>query len=150
MMFKTHLALGILAGVLAIKYLQPESSLLFGITVSLASVIPDIDISKSTVGKSFWPVSSLVGFFFGHRGFVHTVFPPIMVMMTAFALGYSQFGEAFIIGWLVHLTADMATVQGIAPFFPITKARTRGFIRTGGLIEHIVLFTAIIAILMVF
>jgi len=146
MMFKTHLALGILVSILVINYLQLESWILFGSILVFASVLPDIDISKSKVGKRFRPLSSIISFLFGHRGFVHTVFPPIIAVGTAMILGYSMIGLAFLIGYGTHLIADIVTVQGLMPFFPLSKVRASGFIRTGGIVEYLLFFIITIAI----
>lgn len=148
-MFKTHLALGILVSVLVINYLQLESWILFGITLVFASVLPDIDISKSKVGKKFWPLSSIISFLFGHRGFIHTIFPPIIAVSTATIFGYGTLGLAFLTGYGTHLISDIVTVQGLMPFFPLSKIKASGFIITGGLIEHTVFFGALIFLLRV-
>lgn len=145
MMFKTHLALGILASITAINYLQIESRMLFGGVLVLASVIPDIDVSKSKVGKKIKPVSSIIGFIFGHRGVVHTIYPPLIVGLLAYLTGYSLAGSAFLIGYGTHLISDMATLQGIMPLFPLSKARAAGFMKTGGMTEYAVFFLTVIA-----
>lgn len=147
MMSRTHLALGLLASILIIKHLQPEQWLLFGGVLTLASVLPDIDAPKSIVGKKLWPISSLINLLFGHRGLMHTVYPPIIALMAAVILGYSTIGMAFIIGYGLHLTADMVTIQGVMPLFPLSKARASGFIKTGGITEYAILVLAIIATL---
>lgn len=112
MMFKTHLALGALACILAINYLKPESQLLFGGILIFAAVFPDIDISKSKVGKSFRPVSWIISFLFGHRGLMHTIFPPAIGFLACTYTGFKPLGIAFLAGYGTHLAGDIVTKQG--------------------------------------
>ncbi len=147
MMSRTHLALGILASILIINYLHPEQWILFGGVLILASVLPDIDAPKSIVGKKLWPISSIVNLLFGHRGIMHTIYPPLIIFIAAIILGYSTVGMAFIIGYGLHLAADMTTVQGVTPFFPLSKIKASGFIKTGGITEYAILILAIIGTL---
>lgn len=143
MMFRTHLALGILASIISLSYIDREISLLFAGTVILASVLPDIDLSNSTPGKKIKPLSWMIGLLFGHRGLVHTIFPPVIAYLAALGLGYAYLGSAFMIGYSTHLASDALTIQGIMPLFPLSRKRITGFIKTGGMIEHALFFSAL-------
>lgn len=150
MMFKTHMALGSLACILTAQYLKPELPLLFGAIFLLASVLPDIDVPKSKVGKSFWPLSWIISLLFGHRGFMHTIFPPVIGLVAFGSLGFRPLGVAFLAGYGTHLAGDMVTRQGIMPFFPLSKIRASGPLKTGGMTEFLVLFMAVLGLIYLF
>lgn len=142
-MFRTHLALGILASIISLNYIDREISLLFAGTVILASILPDIDLSSSTPGKKIKPISWTIEILFGHRGLMHTIFPQVIAYLTALGLGYAYLGSAFLIGYSTHLASDALTVQGIMPLFPLSKKRVTGFVKTGGMLEHALFLSAL-------
>jgi len=150
MMFKTHLALGLTVAFFSIKYFNPSSWAVFGTVLVIGSLIPDMDIQYSTIGRKFWPASSILNIMFGHRGLMHTIFPPLIVALLLFMAGYNIFGIAFAIGYMTHLVADAATVQGIMFFFPLSKIRASGPIKTGGVLEYGILLLALMALYRLF
>ena len=150
MMFKTHLVLGLIAALLSIKYLNPSSWAVFGTLLVIASLAPDIDLSKSTIGRKFWPVSSAINFMFGHRGLIHTIFPPLIAALALMIAGQGMLGIAFATGYMTHLLADAATVQGIMLFFPFSRTRASGPVRTGGMLEYGIFFLASAGLLTLF
>lgn len=147
MMSKTHLALGILLGLVIIDYLGPESPIIFAGVLVFASVLPDIDVPKSNVGKAFRPLSWIISLLFGHRGLMHTIFPPLIFGLVIWALGYMSVAVAFTAGYTLHLVADAITLQGLMPLFPLSKKRISCLIKTGGITEFIVLFLTILGII---
>lgn len=150
MMFKTHLALGLIAALTSIKYFNPDSWAVFGTVLVIASLIPDIDIQNSIVGRRFWPASSIINLMLGHRGLMHTIFPPLVAALLLFITGYNLLGIAFMIGYMTHLLADAVTIQGIMLFFPLSKIKASGPIRTGGVLEYGILLLALMALYRLF
>lgn len=146
-MFKTHLAIGTLACILILRHFKPELPILFGAVFLFASVFPDIDIGKGRVGNALWPLSRIINLLFGHRGFMHTIFPPAIGFLALAAIGFMPLGVAFLAGYMVHLAADMVTVQGIMPFFPLSKIRASGPLKTGGMTEFLVLSLAVLGLI---
>ena len=146
MMFKTNLMMGLIAALLSMNYFNPESKILFGLVLVIAAIMPDIDIAKSTIGRKLWPFSSIINLIFGHRGLMHTIFPPLILGMITVLLGYDIIGIAFAIGYLTHLLADAVTIQGVMPFFPMTKIRASGPLKTGGMAEYGLLAMALIGL----
>ena len=132
MLFKTHLALGILVSIITISYLQPSNQLLFSVILVFASIFPDIDHPKSKIGNIAWPISYL----FEHRGFFHSLFGLILFSVLVLLVSKSYiYLTAFILGYLSHLVADSLSVLGIMPFHPITKFRLKGLVHTGSILE---------------
>ncbi|MDD4877739.1 MAG: metal-dependent hydrolase [Candidatus Nanoarchaeia archaeon] len=138
MMFKTHLAIGALAGITLFHYYIPEHPFLFAFIFLFASILPDIDTTKSVIGKRLWPVSSFLSIFTRHRGFFHTIWIPLAAFGIGFYFNIGLFA-AFTMGYLVHLLSDAMTSEGISLFSPVLKRRTKGFIKTGSALEYVFL-----------
>ncbi|MDI6737936.1 MAG: metal-dependent hydrolase [Nanoarchaeota archaeon] len=138
MMFKTHLAIGALAGISLFHYYMPEQPFAFALVFLFASILPDIDTTKSAIGKRLWPVSSILTLFTRHRGFFHTVWIPLAVLGIGFYLKIALLA-AFTMGYLVHLLSDAITEEGVSLFSPLIKHHTKGFIKTGGKLEYVFL-----------
>lgn len=96
-----------------------------GATV-LFSLLPDVDHTRSFIGKVFYPVASWISKRYGHRTITHSLI---------FYLGFLAFlrGLEFIFGidhaiftigvfaFGSHLVFDMCTRQGIPLFYPGSK-----------------------------
>ncbi|MFH1637258.1 MAG: metal-dependent hydrolase [Candidatus Woesearchaeota archaeon] len=139
MIFVTHLASGFLASLLVSGFLSPKYPAVFIIVMCLASVLPDIDYSKSKVGRKFGFISKALQFVFGHRGFMHTLYVPAIVFLACLLLDIHTIGFAFLFGYLVHIFTDALTVSGVRLFSPVSEFQLRGFIRTGGFLEYVFL-----------
>ncbi|MFW6230684.1 MAG: metal-dependent hydrolase [Nanoarchaeota archaeon] len=136
MMFLTHVAVGILATMMFLEAAEPANGIRITLIVLVASILPDIDHPGSKLGKKV----TLVGFFFRHRGFFHSIWP---ALLGAWILSnVDDYGRievfAFLAGYGAHLFADMLTKKGIMPFFPINKSVLKGWIRTGSFAEFLV------------
>jgi inner membrane protein len=112
-------------------------SILFLVIVILAGSIPDIDTPNSKIGKKLPIVSHLFKFFFGHRGFVHSIFIPLVLLGTFLYFDLPFIAWGIFIGSISHLIGDMITKEGITPLHPLIKFRIHGFIRTGKITEKI-------------
>jgi len=142
MRFYTHLAFGVLFAIFLIPLsFLSLTGLLFGV------LFPDIDNSSSKLGRKVKPISWLLQFTVGHRGLFHSLFCGITFTLL-FYLFSVDFGVGFFIGYLSHLIADSLTPMGIAWFFPLSKKRLRGPIKTGSLNESILLIFLIICIIL--
>lgn len=63
-----------------------------------------------------------------HRGFMHTLIPPALILLMASASEFVYWRFTFFglgIGYLSHLLADMLTVEGCPILFPLSKANIR-------------------------
>jgi len=129
MLKKTHLALGLAIGLTFYPFVNKE--FLFLIVTLIASILPDIDSSFSSLGRRFIfrPVQMMTN----HRGILHTyTFCILITVLLAFF--YPVFSLPFFIGYSFHLFADSFTVMGIKPFWPF-KMVSKGVVRTGGKVD---------------
>jgi len=144
MMFRTHIIFSFLISLLIINSFDIQNKILFIIIILLASALPDIDSYKSKIGKKIKPISFLINLFFSHRGIFHSPFLLILISMLI-VITNLEIAAAFFIGCLSHLVLDSLTPEGVMFFYPFSKRRTKGFIRTGSLFENI-LFILLLAL----
>jgi inner membrane protein len=97
-----------------------------------SSLLPDIDHTKSMIGKLFFPLAKYLDRNFGHRTITHsiTVLIPLFVFLCFFELNIINayferigldFSLIFLFAFLSHLILDMLTIQGIPLFYPFLK-----------------------------
>lgn len=145
MMFPTHLAFGIFLGLLMIKldFLNINNNLLFLITISFASIIPDIDLLHSTISKKTRTATYAISYFFKHRGMIHSIFVPIIIFIIVYTLN-KEIASAILLGYSSHIILDSLNKTGTRPFLPVTKYKIKGFLKTGGVIDFLLLIILII------
>ena len=102
-----------------------ESEYTITLTV-LSCILPDIDHTKSLIGKMFFPLSKYLSVRFGHRTITHSlvVFFPLVFLahfLEDYYLGSNDYYLIFLFGYLSHLILDMVTIQGIPLFYPFNK-----------------------------
>jgi inner membrane protein len=91
------------------------------------AILPDVDTTKSIIGKIFYPVSWLIDRKLGHRTFTHS----LLFLVLIWAIFYLLFRfdvipntdllKIAIFATLSHFVFDMITVSGVPllyPFFP--------------------------------
>ena len=152
MIFLTHL----LGGILAIVYFGHffgisgnsggSEKIVLILVAALFALAPDIDTIKSKAGKLLQPFSTVFSWLFKHRGFLHSF---AFVALVYFGMRYlfsSTVAAAAASGYSSHLLLDSLTKEGIMPFSPLSRKKLKGFIKTGGLLEKVVL--AIMAVLL--
>ena len=149
MLGRTHIVFGLLIGILLLKYsflsaLSLIKKIIFLALIMFFSLIPDVDEKKSKIGRKV----KLIGFFFRHRGFFHSL---IFILIIGYILFYLFNLDYYVLiactaGFFSHLVLDMLTISGIR-LYPF-KARTRGFIKTGSLLENILLAVMAVFILL--
>ena len=142
MMFKTHLMFSLLIALLIFKYFN-LNPLIFILILVLAGSLPDIDHSKSKIGRKLFFISFFVNLIFGHRKLIHSV---IFATALSFLIRifFGEYWIPFYIGYLSHLLLDILTKQGLYPFYP-SNFKLNGFIKTNGLIEKLFLSILIIS-----
>lgn len=146
MMYYTHAAFGLLLSLLYINFFSAENQVIFLLVVLLFSLFPDIDESKSKIGRNNRIVSKTINFIFGHRGLFHTVWIPVLLFLILILFNVKAvIGIAVLIGYLPHLFLDAITRHGIRPFYPLYNKRINGFIKTNSILEK-VFFLIVIAL----
>jgi membrane-bound metal-dependent hydrolase YbcI (DUF457 family) len=73
MLYKTHIAGGIIAGLLV--GFNPVGIIISG----AASLLPDIDSPHSFAGRRIWPISALIQHTAGHRGCFHSLLAAVII-----------------------------------------------------------------------
>ncbi|MEK6948073.1 MAG: metal-dependent hydrolase [Nanoarchaeota archaeon] len=145
MMFKTHLAFGFLISLLIVKFFPVPYPLLFIPLVTILSGLPDIDHPKSKYGRKLFFLSIPISLFFKHRGFFHSIFPPLIGF---FILGYFDMpflGLALVVGYCSHLLGDCITKEGINFLHPFSTFRIQGPLRTGHVVESFLFIIIMLA-----
>ena len=147
MMFKTHLSLGVLAGLFFMKQVSLDSPWVFLAIVAFSSILPDIDTKNSWIGKRFKPISWLFSLLFGHRKIFHSILFALFIFIVLYFLTIGYIAAAFLIGYVVHILVDGFTVNGIKPFYPFSKFEIKGFLRSGDLMDNLLFFLIIVGII---
>ncbi len=142
MLAKTHVAFGILGGLVTLRYFSVSNELLFIALVIAGVFLPDIDHPKSKVNNSL-KVTKIVPLVFGHRGFFHSIFAALLISVGLwYWLGF-VYGFGVFVGYLSHLISDALTVSGVGFLNPIAHYKMRGPVETGTLLETIVFFAVV-------
>lgn len=142
MMFRTHLAFGLLISLLLFQFLN--ISFIFLPIALIASVFPDIDESRSKIGRKFGVFSKTIGLFFKHRGVIHSIYIPILIYLGFYILNYKTLGLVFVIGYLSHLVIDGFTLAGINFLHPLSSLKIKGFIETNSFKEFLLFIILLI------
>jgi len=144
MLLKTHLAFAVLMIILFLEHVNDK--LIFAGLVLVATVLPDLDSGFSSWGRHmiFRPLQ----FFTKHRGIIHSfTFGVLAAIFLAMLWPVASLG--FFIGFSVHLVCDSFTPEGIRPFWPL-KAKSAGFITSGGRVEESLFFSLILVDIVLF
>lgn len=90
------------------------------------ALLPDIDHTKSIIGKLFYPFAKWLSLRFGHRTITHSIFFAILatslLKIVSFYFGFSA--DYYLIAWFSigsHFILDMITIEGIPLFYPFAK-----------------------------
>ena len=97
-----------------------------------SSLLPDIDHTKSVLGKVFYPLAKYLDTKFGHRTITHSLtcliplfifllFLEMNIINPYFELVGINYSLIFLFSYLSHLILDMLTIQGIPLFYPFMK-----------------------------
>lgn len=130
MLIRTHLAITIFAMILLIPTVK--YGMIFGFVALAATFIPDIDSRYSVLGRK--RINRILQFFTKHRGITHSFLFLILLTLILLAI-YPVVALGFFLGYGLHLFADSFTIEGISPFYPLVKAKSRGNVKSGGRTE---------------
>jgi len=144
MLAKTHIAFGILFGILALSFYSPSNIWAYFVLVVLGVLLPDIDHPNSKINNTV-KVTKVVPMFFKHRGFFHSIFPALAILILFNIFSTMDYGIALFIGYFAHLFSDGLTVSGVNFLHPFAKFHMKGFIITGSKAESLV-FVIVVAL----
>lgn len=146
MLGKTHIAGGMAAGALIgaqIGYV--EAGIIIG---GISALMPDLDHSKSMLGREIPVISIPLQLIFGHRSVLHTIWFCLIISISIFPLWHYLLANninpsalSFIPpGWAVgvfvlagsisHIILDSLTKSGVHPILPF-PLHLRGPLTTG-------------------
>jgi len=94
--------------------------------ILLGALLPDIDTTKSVIGRLVKPVAKIINRKYGHRTITHSLIALIglTAVISAFQAAYFPglaIAQVFGLAYASHLLLDMVTVQGIPLFYPFSK-----------------------------
>ncbi|HIJ05383.1 MAG TPA: hypothetical protein HA370_04710 [Nanoarchaeota archaeon] len=138
----THLLFAAILAFLLVNIFSFSHPILFFLLFCFAALLPDIDHPGSMLGRRLWPLSSVISFFFGHRGFLHSIFVPLAFLLLGWYFHAFWIGLALAGGYIAHLVTDMLTLSGVKPYW--IGPRIRGFMRTGGFLEAVFFFLLLV------
>ena len=137
---RTHATIGV-SEAMAIALLSPQvPPVLLGALV-VGSVLPDLDVAGSFISNK----TKINLSFLWHRKILHSLVGALLLSLP-FLLLKSYIGvfsvyltEGLFLGCITHLVLDSFTVSGIAWFYPFSKKKLKGRIKTGGIWDTVFL-----------
>ena len=136
MMYYTHVVFGIFVSLISIDYFHIKNKVIFLLIVLFFSLLPDVDESRSKIGRKNKLISKTIGFIFGHRGIFHTIYIPLVLFVLLNLINF-EIAFACLIGYFSHLFLDALTKNGIRPFYPLFNLKIKGFFKTNSIIEKL-------------
>lgn len=129
---KAHFKCGLIttAGIAASSFLFNKFNLIecgeLILAGTAASLLPDVDISNSILGRKIKPISKLINTLFGHRTLTHSglwlIIWGILIINNLNNL-FFPFILGGAIGFLSHLISDTMTRGGVPWAWPLNKKR---------------------------
>lgn len=116
MMTITHMVLSIAGSSLMLGTTDP---LMLG-TAAIASLLPDIDTSHSTMGRLLPHISRRLEQRFPHRTITHSFLGSGVVALLTLPVAFSkrEYWVAIVLGYFLGWFGDVFTKQGVAAFYP--------------------------------
>ncbi|MBT96647.1 MAG: metal-dependent hydrolase [Candidatus Pacearchaeota archaeon] len=140
MLIRTHLTITLFFILLLLSFI--DNKLVFIIVALLATFIPDIDTRNSKLGK--YLIFRPIQWFSKHRGIIHSI--SFLVFLTIVLwLFFPEASFGFFVGFSSHLILDSLTIRGVSLFFPFSRKKFSGIIKTGGISETIIFVIFLIA-----
>ncbi|UDG80699.1 Inner membrane protein YdjM [Candidatus Hartigia pinicola] len=93
--------------------------------ILLGALLPDIDHPFSTLGRLLRILSLPISKICGHRGFTHSLVAWLMLLIFCYQwlpniwLIPNDLTQAFLLGYISHLIADMLTLTGVPLLWPL-------------------------------
>lgn len=160
MLWRTHVTLGAGLGALAGTVLHPGDPMAaasFAGIGGAASLLPDLDSPHSKLGRAARPLSDILNFALGHRGFLHSLLGMSLILILAalIALFWLPPSTALVLllpaalGYLSHLLLDALTPGGVPLLWPRSGKASLPLLKTGGLFERMVFLPVMAAVVVI-
>jgi inner membrane protein len=137
MMGRTHMAIGLLAGLLLFPILHQPWYYFIPLAI-LGSLLPDVDHENSKINRML-PITKWIPKVFEHRGFFHSIFPAVILYTVFYYGGLEYIGLPLTVGYLSHLASDCMTRLGCNLLHPVSHFKIQGPVTTDGIMEIITL-----------
>ena len=133
---RTHLAAGFACGIILASQAElplAEAAAAIG-AAAVGSLLPDVDICTSRLGRTITPVSAAVQVIAGHR----TIFHGLLLYLICFGISWLVWPDyrlcyiAAGLGVLSHLLIDTLNPSGVPLFWPLKPRLRIASFRTGG------------------
>ncbi|MEZ4961954.1 MAG: metal-dependent hydrolase [Saprospiraceae bacterium] len=93
----------------------------------IASLLPDVDHTRSMIGKSVFPLARWLNRRYGHRTLTHGL--PCMAAVSLFTafiekvfFGHTTYTGIVALAYFSHLVFDMCTLQGVPLLYPFSRS----------------------------
>ena len=92
------------------------------------SMLPDVDHTKSIIGKVFFPMARYIDRRFGHRTITHSLISLVVIFILSISIESflskkTVITQIIALSYLSHLIFDMCTKSGIPFFYPFSTLR---------------------------
>lgn len=120
MMASTHITFGTFSYFVVAAAFQWQPSTAAVATAAIGSLLPDIDLPTSAVGRPFFPISKAINEQIGHRTLTHSVVGIVLllVMLSPLLFVDALIVWALAIGYVSHLLIDTVNKAGIELLYP--------------------------------
>lgn len=153
MMGKTHIIIGLSYGIpllpIVNEQITPTDWGLLMVGLTLGSLLPDIDHPQSVIARKAPLVGWIASKLTGHRSFFHSIVGVAVWLVVLGILTTTLSGTLNVLGWnvekpliscaaglmigyVLHIIADMFTLSGVKLFYPIKKTIGFPIFVTGG------------------
>lgn len=146
MLSRTHIAFGLLSGILLYPFIG-GNKILFLAVVALAALLPDLDHPDASLNRTLF-FTKFISSAFKHRGILHTLWSPILLGLVITITSAPFYGMAAFIGYCSHLVSDAMTKRGVNFFYPFSQFKVAGFIETGTWMETVTFVVLIVLIVL--
>jgi inner membrane protein len=146
MMGITHIGIVLLL----IRFLKLNLNSIQILILSIFSIVPDIDFSRSELGMIFKPISYKLEEEFGHRSITHSILFILISFLISFP--FSNFYSTLILLAIgSHLILDMLTYSGVKLLWPLNHRFVifDGPVITGSALDYLIGLSSIILFLFV-
>jgi inner membrane protein len=116
----THITFGILSYFVTAAAMQWPVTTGAVATAAFGSLLPDIDLPTSMVGRPLFPIARVINEQLGHRTLTHSIvgiFLLTLILLPLFLLAPLIFW-ALVVGYLSHLLIDTENKAGIELLYP--------------------------------
>jgi|GEM_PF-4136483 len=129
----SHLASSALIYLIGCSLVESPPTIQGVVATAAGSLLPDIDLPTSAIGRPFFPLASWINRKIGHRTLTHSILGIVLFGLLAFVLGWGlqawlgasagSYARFLTLGYASHILVDTLNKSGVDLFWP---ARVRG------------------------